>query len=299
MKIELLRNFVVIMKHKSVSRAAEELGITQPSSSKLLSQLEKEINFRLFERIKGRLHPTSDGSLFYKLSLKTLSGFDSLMNSAEQISNKELGVVNLRIMPALANGMLTRVIKSFSLLHPSIRINLVISSSEEVVESIEGGSGDIGIAMRVPQSEGYTHHMVKMHSVCICPNDHALASKSVVSLKEVTKYNIIGISSDITKPLNDNIANMLLSSPTIMHSTNHNTTCCHLVAADLGIGIIDPMTALSYKKLGIKLIKLKEKIPFNFFLLTSNHYPLSLSAAKFMSYLENEITKVISELQHH
>ena len=66
MKFSYVRAFKAVYELGTVTSAANHLFVTQPAISRLISQLEEELGFELFERIKGRLLPTDQGRAFYQ-----------------------------------------------------------------------------------------------------------------------------------------------------------------------------------------------------------------------------------------
>src|SRR5690606_11240892 len=77
-----LEVFHAIMLHRTASRAAEVLFMSEPAVSKTIQQLERSIGFALFDRVKGRMVPTSEGQLFHEEVARSFVGITQLRQTA-------------------------------------------------------------------------------------------------------------------------------------------------------------------------------------------------------------------------
>ena len=88
MDVRLLEAFRAVVDHRSVTNAAAAMGVTQPAVSAQIARLEQELGFSLFDRSNGRLKPTAEGMLFYAEANRALTGIDRLAQAAEQIRDR-------------------------------------------------------------------------------------------------------------------------------------------------------------------------------------------------------------------
>ncbi|MFP3472134.1 LysR family transcriptional regulator, partial [Micrococcus sp. SIMBA_144] len=79
------------MEIGTVSGAARRMLITKPGVTRLLKQLEHDVGFTLFERVRGRLVPTPEARLFHREVQKVWSGMEHLRSTARRISEREVG----------------------------------------------------------------------------------------------------------------------------------------------------------------------------------------------------------------
>src|SRR3712207_770227 len=98
-----LQAFRLTVLTGSVSAAAETMGRTQPAVSRLLKELEEDVGFRLFDRVKGRLQPTSEARLFFEEVQRSFIGLDRIASIAGEIRRGRRGTLAIASLPAAAS----------------------------------------------------------------------------------------------------------------------------------------------------------------------------------------------------
>jgi DNA-binding transcriptional LysR family regulator len=147
--------FHAVMLSGGASSAADLLSISQPAVSRALAQMEREVGFRLFDRIKGRLVATREGQLFHADVRANLAGLDRLKQRAAQIREVGAGTLNIASLSALGHGLVPRAIAAFSKLHPKIRIGYQVRTSNIVRDLVASGKADVGLAADEIDTTGY------------------------------------------------------------------------------------------------------------------------------------------------
>ncbi len=102
MKYKQMLALRMVMLSGTVSQAAVRLNISQPAVSNLIASLEQHFEFPLFERRKGRLHPTPDARHIYQNIARALSGFEKVSQSAHDICAQKSGSLRAACMPGLS-----------------------------------------------------------------------------------------------------------------------------------------------------------------------------------------------------
>ncbi|MEX1058243.1 MAG: LysR family transcriptional regulator, partial [Natronospirillum sp.] len=85
MNLRHLEAFHAVMISGSTVRAAELMQVTQPAISRSVAELEAAVGFSLFDRIRGRLIPTSEGQMFFREVNESYKGLDRLRSTAASI----------------------------------------------------------------------------------------------------------------------------------------------------------------------------------------------------------------------
>lgn len=115
----------VVENDCNITQAAQELFVSQPALSKSISQMEKNANFLIFERYKGRLsHLTLDGKVIYDHAKKVISEYDNLVHMMEMRTKNEEGEVTLGIPPVVITTLFTKFLNSVK--YKNERVNLKI-----------------------------------------------------------------------------------------------------------------------------------------------------------------------------
>src|SRR5690606_6212641 len=115
--VRQLEAFRAVMENRSVTRAAEILGISQPAVSVKLARLENELGFRLFERYRGRVKPTFEGQELYSEVKQALGMMDRVQIAAERIRSGETGTVVVASHPSASISLLPELVADFSREH--------------------------------------------------------------------------------------------------------------------------------------------------------------------------------------
>ncbi|QBB69678.1 transcriptional regulator GcvA [Pseudolysobacter antarcticus] len=137
-----LRAFEAAARHRSFTRAANELHVTQAAISHQVKQLEDWLGLKLFERSGHALTLTSDGKNY----LPPLSkAFDALANATERLSAATLaGPLRITALPSFATKWLMPRLGRFQAVHPNIDLHV---TSAQALHDFSSGEFDIGIRL--------------------------------------------------------------------------------------------------------------------------------------------------------
>jgi LysR family glycine cleavage system transcriptional activator len=122
--IGLLRAFEACARHLSVSRAAEELCLTQGAVSRQIAQLEASLGLKLFHRVRRRLLPTSVGTT-YALEIRASLSRIEAATLALQANQGAGGTLTISVSPTFGTRWLVPRMRSFQTMHPKVVVNLV------------------------------------------------------------------------------------------------------------------------------------------------------------------------------
>ena len=189
MKITLrhLEAFRAVMVRRTVTGAAEMLGVTQPVVTRLIADLEQRIAIALFTRDKGRLAPTPEATLLFADVNQSLMGIERIANAASGIKALKLGHLEIAAAPNMALSFLPRAIASFSLERPETLITMHMHSSSTVLDMVQSGRCNLGFAM-VPvhaTRHGNSETLVSAKMVGVIPVGHRLATRKVLNPEDL------------------------------------------------------------------------------------------------------------------
>jgi len=112
-KLRQLEAFRAVMLCQTVTLASEMLHISQPATTRLLADLESSLKFKLFDRVKGRLHPTVEAQALYEEVQRSLAGIDRISRAADEIGNLRRGTLQIAAAPAIALSFLPHAIADY------------------------------------------------------------------------------------------------------------------------------------------------------------------------------------------
>ncbi len=178
---------------RSISRAAERLGIGQPTVTTHIKKLEGELNTVLFDRVKRPIQLTLAGRRLSELATPLVEGIDGLADTTAEA--EERGPVVLAATPDIIPHTLLRVVRVFLARHPHIHLTIMSATRVQVSQMISEGEADIGIIQHYDRDEAFTFEGLFVYErVLITPLDHPLASQPVESLEQIAQYPLILMS---------------------------------------------------------------------------------------------------------
>lgn len=136
-----------IISSKNITKAANELFVSQPYLSKFIKNIEEEMEIKLFQKINGQINLTFAGERYihYLIELDKLE--QKMNNELDLIRNNKKGKIRLGINPALATAMLYKVIPQFKQRNPNIMIELFEINQNISEEMLEKNQLDVVIGM--------------------------------------------------------------------------------------------------------------------------------------------------------
>lgn len=140
-----LMYFLELYNIKNVSRAAERLGITQPSLSVSLQRLESTLNIKLFSRSKSGLQATKEAEILAKDVEAFLEEWQRIGNKAKQVKNQIKGNIKIGCHSSVASYALTPWLKALSKKHQDLEFTFIHDLSRKILEQIVSYKVDLGL----------------------------------------------------------------------------------------------------------------------------------------------------------
>lgn len=169
--LDLYKVFYCVAKNKSVTRASQELMISQPAVSKSIKTLEDLMNLKLFKRTNSGVELTDLGELIYERVENALLLFESIEKDIKAMSNMELGTLRIGVSKVIIDEFLMPYIVKFNSEYPKIEIKILTDNSN-LLEKYDLGLVDI-IFTNMPAEIPEKCKFVKLISLnnCFAAND--------------------------------------------------------------------------------------------------------------------------------
>ena len=184
MKNTTLRQITVFLttaRHLHFTRAAQELGMTQPSVSMQIRQLEENLGIALFEQIGKRTFLTEAGKELYRYGCM----IDQQLAEAETVLGRLKGGQGGKLRLAIgasAKYFVPRLLAAFTLNHPDVVIDLHITGRGGLLDQLGSNERDMVVMGSPPEDEDMVAHpFLEDPLVVIAPPGHALANKRKLS----------------------------------------------------------------------------------------------------------------------
>ncbi len=202
MDLKQLNAFVAIADLQSFSAAAKTTGLSQPSLSRLLKQLETSLGVELVNRYHRPLQLTEAGQFFYEKVSAVLIELETVTNMTQRLSAPNR-VLNIGFVPSVLYGLLPEVIatlKQQSANYESansnsatdIEVNLKDISSYQQVEALKSGEIDVGFS-RFAHQDPWIQQILLRHEryVVALPKSHPQANISAHRLIDLANNRLI------------------------------------------------------------------------------------------------------------
>ncbi|WOF74675.1 LysR family transcriptional regulator [Parvibaculaceae bacterium PLY_AMNH_Bact1] len=186
MDSEALLTFLTVHRAGGITRAADELGRTQPAISRRLALLEAELGVPLFERTREGTVLSQAGDVLVPYAEKVNALLSDAAEAVDEFLSDKAGPVSLAVVGTLAGASLGTVLKAFSASCPLADLSLRTATSDEVSEQVRQGVVAIGLRYfddRSPDLETVLVGSEKL--VVVCAPMHPLAGKKVKSLRDL------------------------------------------------------------------------------------------------------------------
>lgn len=145
MNLEQLRGFVEVARLGHFTRAAEQLHLAQPSLSRQIAALERDLGAQLVARTRGNIALTPAGEALLPLARRMLADADSVRVELAEIAGLRRGRVRLGATPTVTVSLVAEVIGAFHTAHPGIELHLVERGSRGLVELLATGELDLAL----------------------------------------------------------------------------------------------------------------------------------------------------------
>ena len=147
MSIQKYQVFLHVTEAGSVSRAAEDMGLTQSAVSHALSSLESEFGLRLLTRSRSGVRLSPEGKRILPAVRDILSAEERLRETVSSLHGLSTGTIRVASFTSVAVHWLPSMLKAFQAQYPQIRFKLLNGDYHDVEQWLEEGAVDLGFFM--------------------------------------------------------------------------------------------------------------------------------------------------------
>ena len=277
---ELYRIFYVVANHSNITKASEELNISQPAISKSIKSLEEQLGGKLFIRTKKGVILTEEGKEFYKYIKHAIEYINNAENKFTDLINLECGCIKIGINTTLTKEFLLPYLEKFNTLFPKIDIQIITDLTSNLMQKLRNGLIDIVIFNINDKEYGNEIEIIKCRKITDCfvvSNKYKDLINKELSLSDLNNYPLIlQAKGSNTRCFLDKLGqdNNIIFKPHI-ELTSYSLVSC-FAKIGLGIGYVTKdyiKNELDNKEL--YELKIKEKIPSRYIgiALSKNHIP--------------------------
>lgn len=293
MNLRQIEVFRAVVTTGTTARAAEVLRISQPSVSKTIQDLERAIGFPVFHRIKGRLRPTAEGQLFFREVEHTFAGLAHLRGAAARIRDFGSGELRVASLSALSTNVMPRALSSVISKNPGVAVTYQARMSSVVRDYVASGQFDLGIvADEIDKTGVEVRPFARFRAWLAVPEGHPLEKRDVIRPIDLVDQPFVALSpEDTTRQQAEAALAAEGVKLSVILETPFAITICAMVAAGLGVGLVDSLTAELFKGRGLVLRPFEPEVHFRTLLILPPHRPAPRIVEDFIVELTAALTE--------
>ncbi len=241
--LELYRVFWTVAKCKSITKAAEELFISQPAVSQSIKQLESQLNGKLFHRVARGMELTETGGRqMFEIVDKAISMLDEAEKKFTDIKGVASGCIRIACADNVTTRFLLKYIKVYKELYPNVSLSFFNGTSKECFEHVKDNKADIGFVNLPITNDNkvrLTGQTGEIHDIFVASSKYSELFSKEVPIASLSNYPLLMLDS--TTMTRQKIDEFLQG-----HSVK--------LSPDMELGSIELLVAMAKKGFGIACV---------------------------------------------
>ena len=238
-----LQVFEAVARHRSYTRAAQELHLTQPAVSMQVKQLEHGLGLELFEQVGRRVYLTDAGEVMLHYCRRVAAELNDARQALEDLKGVDGGRVRIAVVTTV-NYFATRLLAGFCRRYPRVNVTLDVTNREAVIKLLEDNATDIVLMGQPPGTLDLTAvPFMDNPLVIIAPPGHPLVGRKRVSLDALREEAfLIREPGSGTRAAMERIFEERGIAPRTRIEMSSNEAIKQSVEAGLGLGMVSVHT---------------------------------------------------------
>jgi len=244
--VPLLRQFVAVAREEHMTRAAESLGIPQPTLSRSIARLEAELGVALFARPGRSIKLTRHGRYLLESSERALLTLTASLERLTGEADPGRGRVALGFLHTLGVEIVPRLLRDFRASYPAVRFALVQGGGQRVLAGLRDGEIDLCLTAPLPSGpDVHARGLAEQRIDLFVPAGHRLAARGGVPLAAAAAEDFIVMEHGYgLRAITDAMCHEAGFEPRIAFEGEEADTARGLVGAGLGVSLL-PVTVSS------------------------------------------------------
>jgi LysR family transcriptional regulator, transcription activator of glutamate synthase operon len=238
--VRQLEYFREVGRLSHISRAAESVGITQPTLSRAIERLELEVGVPLIERSGRSIRLTAYGQALWKHVDRALESIEAGRREIADMAGEERGTVALGFLWALGERLVPELVRAFAGTSPTVRFRFVQNNSFKLQRLLI--AGDINFAMLAgPITEQALEYqaVAVQQLVIVVPPGHRFAGRRTIRLAEAAHETFVLFPpGHALRAFTDDLCRQAHFTPAMGYEGDQSSSIRLLVAAGLGIALV-------------------------------------------------------------
>jgi LysR family cyn operon transcriptional activator len=294
--IRHLRYFLAVAEAGSFSRAADRLGISQPSVSQQMRDLEAGLRVSLFQRRGRRILLTPRGLIFQEHARAILHQLENFLQELNSEPGQLRGALRLGVIPVLNVPLVPYLIGLFGADHPGINITVEEISSTEIETALEEGRMDVGLGFVTRHSPNLRYEQLcRDKFALIVPETHPWAKRRLILFAELHQQRLVQLpDSFVMRRMTDEICRNHQVRPRTLAEMNAIETLLRSLAPLRAAALMPKIALRGREGLRLKAIALQGKhLGVDIGLLRLSDSAANSAVAAFTSLVKATVPKLV------
>jgi DNA-binding transcriptional LysR family regulator len=305
MRLTEIETFRALMHVGSTRKAAALLNVTQPAVSQSLKRLESQAGLTLFGRERGRLLATPEAHALLADVERVFVGMDAIEHRLRSLRDFGVDQLSLSCYPAFGLGFMPRALARWQTALATQaeqrlpQISLQVLSSKDVRDRVIAGQADFGLLADEMPLDGVDHSVfARFPGVVVMPPGHALARFKSIQPKHLVDVPFLALNPEDAsrRRLDAILAQHGVRLKVAVH-TPYAASVCEMALRGLGVGLVNPITALDYAERGLVVRKFSVDVFFACLLAMPAGKILSGRAMQFLSHMRLQLADDAQQLR--
>jgi DNA-binding transcriptional LysR family regulator len=304
MRFTEIETFRALMRAGSTRKAAALLHVTQPAISQSLKRLEAQAGMVLFQRTGGRLVPTPEARALLTEVERVFIGMEAIEHRMRSLRDFGTNQLELSCYPAFGLGFMPRALERLKAQRgdsPWPQVSLQVLSSKDVRDRVAKGISDFGLMADELSLEGIDHStFARFPGVVVMPKGHALARFKRIDPEQLAQAPFLALNPE--DPSHRGLEAALAERGValrVMVQTPYAASVCEMALRGLGVGLVNPITALDYAERGLVVRRLSVDVFFSCVLAMPAGKVLSTTARDFLSLMRRQLAEDEKRIQRY
>ena len=261
LELRHLRYFLAVAEAGSFSRAADRLGISQPSVSQQMRDLEAGLRVSLFQRRGKRILLTSTGLIFEEHARAILRQLENFLQEVSSEPGQLRGALHVGVVPVLNVALMPDLLGLFAAKHPGINLTVEEISSTEIETALEEGRMNVGLGFLTRHSPNLRYERLCTDEFAlIVSQSHPWRKRRVIPFSELHQHRLLQLSDTfVMRRMTDQVCLKHKVRPRTVAELNAIETLLRSLEPLQAAAIMPKIALRGREALGLKAIRLQGK----------------------------------------
>lgn len=265
MEIRQMENFIVVCEELHFTRAADKIGISQPTLSQQIRALEDELGVPLFDRVGKKIVMTQAGTLFLEHCIQMVRHLQNTQDALAEFRNDQRGKLVIGVLPSDLDYRLTPLLVNFHAHFPKVKLKVV--SSIYVLNQVLDNEVDIGIELTsISDDRLVSIPLCGEEYVLVVSENHAWAERNEIGIKELRDIQTVMFPEGFTgRELVDGYCRKYGFTLNTIMETSSATSIISLVKANVGGTVLPYPLIKAMNEPTLRIIRITDDAPYRHF----------------------------------